>query len=85
MTNEPIHTNVTPIEDYILQVVSYETAVLSNPTDDAVVTPENHERIRNEVRQLRDDFDTIHDEANLLLAQVETLLIQKTSIEESYT
>lgn len=50
-----------------------------------VVTPENRERIRNEVRQLRDDFDSIHDEANSLLGQVESLLIQKTSIEESYT
>lgn len=50
-----------------------------------VVTPDNRERIRNEVRQLRDDYDNIHDEANSLLAQVESLLIQKTSIEESYT
>lgn len=49
-----------------------------------VVTPDDRDRIRNKVRQLRENYDNIHDEANSLLSQVETLLIQKTSIEESY-
>lgn len=49
-----------------------------------VVTSDDRDRIRNEVRQLREDFDNIHDEANSLLSQVESLLIQKTTIEESY-
>lgn len=49
------------------------------------VTPDDRDRVRNEVRQLREDFDNIHDEANSLLSQVESLLIQKTTVEESYT
>lgn len=51
----------------------------------SVVTPDNREKIRNEVRQLRENFDNIHDEAKSLLTQVESVLIQKTSIEESYS
>lgn len=51
----------------------------------AVVTPENREKIRNEVRQLRENYDGLHDEAKSLLTQVESVLMQKTSIEESYT
>lgn len=50
-----------------------------------VVTPDNRENIRNEVKHLREDFDNIHDEANSLLSQVESILIQKTTIEESYS
>lgn len=49
-----------------------------------VIAPDDRERIRNEVRQTRDNFDYIHEEANSLLSQVEALLFQKTSIEESY-
>lgn len=49
------------------------------------ITPENRENIRNNLRTLRDDYDNIHDEANSLLSQVESVLIQKTSIEESYS
>lgn len=49
------------------------------------VTPENREKIRNEIRKLREDFDNVHDEANSLLSQVESVLLQKTSIEESYS
>lgn len=51
----------------------------------SAVTPDDRDRIRQEVRELRDAFDNIHDEANSLLSQVESLLIQKTSIEESYS
>lgn len=46
---------------------------------------EDRENIRNRRQQPRDNFDKIQDEANSLLSQVESLLIQKTSIEESFT
>lgn len=49
------------------------------------ITPENREKIRNEIRKLREDFDNVHDEGNSLLSQVESVLLQKTSIEESYS
>lgn len=49
------------------------------------ITPDDRDRVRNDVRHVRDDFDNIHDEANSLLSQVESLLIQKTTVEESYT
>lgn len=48
------------------------------------IIPENRETIRIELRKLRDDFDETHDEAKLLLKSVETVLMQKTSLEESY-
>lgn len=50
-----------------------------------VVSPENRERIRADLRQMREKYDYLRDEANALLQQVEGVLIQKTSIEESYT
>lgn len=49
------------------------------------ITPENRERIRNDLRKLREEFDDVHDEGNSLLSQVESVLLQKTSIEESYS
>ncbi|XP_031632357.1 nesprin-1 isoform X5 [Contarinia nasturtii] len=49
-----------------------------------LVTSEDRENIRNRRQQPRDDFDNIQDEANSLLSQVESLLIHKTSIEESF-
>lgn len=49
------------------------------------ITPDNRERIRNDLRKLREDFDDVHDEGNSLLSQVESVLLQKTSIEESYS
>lgn len=49
------------------------------------VTPENREKIRAQLRNLRENFDYLRDEANALLQQVEGVLIQKTTIEESYT
>lgn len=49
-----------------------------------VIAPDDRDRIRNDVRQIRDNYDYIHEEANSLLSQVEALLFQKTSIEESY-
>lgn len=51
----------------------------------AGVVPENRETIRNQLRQLHEDFDRVHDEANSLLSEVESVLLQKNSIEESYT
>lgn len=50
-----------------------------------MVTHEDRDSIRNRRQQPRENFDNIHDEANSLLSQVESLLIQKTSIEESYS
>uniref|UniRef100_A0A1B0C1F9 KASH domain-containing protein n=1 Tax=Glossina palpalis gambiensis TaxID=67801 RepID=A0A1B0C1F9_9MUSC len=50
-----------------------------------IVLPENREKIRTELRGLREKFDYLRDEANALLQQVEAVLIQKTTIEESYT
>ena len=49
------------------------------------VTPENREKIRAQLRNLRENFDYLRDEANALMQQVEGVLIQKTTIEESYT
>ncbi|CAD6999864.1 unnamed protein product [Ceratitis capitata] len=50
-----------------------------------IVTPEYREKIRAELRNIRENYDYLRDEANALLQQVEAVLIQKTSIEESYT
>lgn len=51
----------------------------------SAIVPENREKIRNQLRQLHEDFDYVHDEANSLLSEVESVLLQKTSIEESYS
>lgn len=50
-----------------------------------MITSDDRDSIRNKRQQLRENFDDIHDESNSLLSQVESLLIQKTSIEESYS
>lgn len=51
----------------------------------AGIVPENREQIRNQLRQLHEEFDGVHDEGNSLLSEVESVLLQKTSIEESYS
>ncbi|XP_033150837.1 nesprin-1 [Drosophila busckii] len=51
----------------------------------AIVTPEQRELLRAQLRQMREQFDYLRDEAHALMQQVEGVLIQKTSIEESYS
>lgn len=50
-----------------------------------MITSDDRDSIRNKRQQLRENYDNIHDESNSLLSQVESLIIQKTSIEESYS
>lgn len=51
----------------------------------AAIVPENREQIRQELRDLHERFDGIHEEATTLLSEVESILLQKNSIEESYS
>lgn len=59
--------------------------ITSAETLNPLVTSEDRDSIRNRRQYPREQFDDIHDEAKSLLSQVESLLIQKTSIEESYS
>lgn len=51
----------------------------------SAIVPENREQIRQQLRELHESFDHVHDEATSLLAEVESVLLQKNSIEESYS
>lgn len=51
----------------------------------SAIVPENRDQIRQQLRELHESFDNVHDEATSLLAEVESVLLQKNSIEESYS
>lgn len=51
----------------------------------SAIVPENREQIRQQLRELHEQFDNVHDDATSLLSEVESVLLQKNSIEESYT
>lgn len=71
-------TNLESKQDIINQAVDVGESLYPG------ILPENREKIRAELRSIRDQYNDLFDDSNSLLKHVETVLIQKTSIEESY-